>query len=223
MINEARYDRQKDVVPKDVLDSTIVTIIGCGAIGRQVALQCTAIGCPRIKLIDFDKVEIENLAPQGFMECDLSRLKIDAVADLCLKINSEISISTFEDKFSPDMFAVGVIFCCVDSIRTRREIFESVGHKATLFLDGRMSSEYMRVLSCFDENSRKYYVEQSLFPESEAFRGSCTAKSTIFCASIAAGLMISNFAKWLREIEIEKDLRLNLLSNELIIGGIDNA
>ena len=38
------------------------TVIGVGAIGRQVAIQLTAIGVPHLQLIDFDHVEIGNLA-----------------------------------------------------------------------------------------------------------------------------------------------------------------
>lgn len=215
---ENRYSRQEDLVPRDELDTQLVTIIGCGAIGRQVAIQCAAIGVPRIKLIDFDTVEPENLAPQGFMEEDLNRSKVDAVAEMCKKINSEINITTINEAFDEQMFSLGVVFCCVDKIKIREQIFNAIGNKCDLFIDGRMSSEYMRVLSCFDDNSKQYYSEKAIFPEQEAFTGSCTAKTTIYCSNIVAGFMVANFAKWLRDVEIEKDIKLNLLVNELLLG-----
>ena len=43
MSNE-RYSRQQDIVPRNRILETKATIIGVGAIGRQVAIQLTAIG-----------------------------------------------------------------------------------------------------------------------------------------------------------------------------------
>jgi sulfur carrier protein ThiS adenylyltransferase len=41
-----RYSRQKDIVPADRIANCKATVIGVGAIGRQVASQLTAIGIP---------------------------------------------------------------------------------------------------------------------------------------------------------------------------------
>ncbi len=65
-----------------------------------------------------------------------------------------------------------------------------------------------------DAASRQHYPT-TLFGAEEAYAGSCTAKSTIFCANIAAGLMVAQFAKFLRRFPVEPDLHLNLLSAEL--------
>ena len=61
MSNE-RYSRQADIVPRDRILDCKATVIGVGAIGRQVAIQLTAIGLPVLQLIDFDTVEISYLA-----------------------------------------------------------------------------------------------------------------------------------------------------------------
>ena len=47
------------------------------------------------------------------------------------------------------------------------------------------------------------------------FAGSCTARSTVYTASIAAGLMLGQFTKWLRGLPLERDLSLNLLAAEM--------
>ncbi len=83
-----------------------------------------------------------------------------------------------------------------------------------LFTDGRMSAEVFRILTVDNVLSKAYYPT-TLFTEAEAFGGSCTAKSTIYCASIAAGQMISNFTKWLREFPCEKDILYNILTCEV--------
>jgi tRNA A37 threonylcarbamoyladenosine dehydratase len=57
----SRFSRQADLVPHDRLASVVATVIGVGAVGRQVALQLAAIGTPRIQLIDFDVVDATNI------------------------------------------------------------------------------------------------------------------------------------------------------------------
>jgi sulfur carrier protein ThiS adenylyltransferase len=93
-------------------------------------------------------------------------------------------------------------------------IWESLRHRATFFADGRMSAEVIRVLAVDGPRSAEHYA-RSLFQPDEAHVGPCTARSTIYSASIAAGLMIGQFTKWLREIPTDPDLLLNLLSQEL--------
>jgi sulfur carrier protein ThiS adenylyltransferase len=47
--------------------------------------------------------------------------------------------------------------------------------------------------------------------------GRCTARSTIYSASIAAGLMTHQFTRWLRGIPVDCDVSLNLLAGELAV------
>ena len=56
------------------------------------------------------------------------------------------------------------------------------------------------------------------FVGSDAQRGSCTARSTIDAASIAAGLMVHQFTRWLRELPVDQDMSVNLLAGELVVG-----
>ena len=213
-----RYVRQQDIVPRDKIEASNITIIGVGAVGRQVALQLSAIGIKKMTLIDFDTVAEENLAPQGFLESDIGLPKVIAVSSLCRQINGDAIISTRNDKFKgSDFEPCSVVFCCVDSIDTRKIIFNNIKNKCTLFIDSRMSAESFKIFSVFDNKSREFYPS-TIFPEVEAFRGSCTAKSTIYTASILAGMMISNFTKWLRNIPIEQSISLNMLTNEMWCG-----
>jgi len=206
--------RQRELVPAEKLKELNVTVVGVGAIGRQVAIQLASIGVQKLRLIDFDTVAVENLAAQGFMEQDLGKQKVDAVGELCRSINSQIVIETKDMKFNNAMFQGGAVFVCVDSIDTRKSIFEGICNKADFFCDGRMSAEFMRIFTVTDLVSKEYYQTQ-LFPSSEAFVGSCTAKTVIYCASGAACLMVSQFVKWLREAEIDKEVCMNLLTNEM--------
>jgi sulfur carrier protein ThiS adenylyltransferase len=109
------------------------------------------------------------------------------------------------------------MFCCVDHIDVRRLIWQSAGCAAPFFTDGRMSAEVLRVLTACDSQSRSHYPT-TLFRTEEAFVGPCTAKTTIYCANIAAGLMVAQFAKYLRQLPTEADIQLNLLASELSVG-----
>ena len=216
-VNE-RFSRQRDIVPADRIASCKATVIGVGAIGRQVALQLSAMGIPWLQLIDFDRVEWSNLASQGYLESDMEKLKVNATLELCLKINTTTQIQAVPERFRRSMAIGNVVFCAVDKIVVRRLIWESVKDKVSFFVDGRMSAEALRVLTACDVKSRQHYPT-TLFNADEAFIGPCTAKTTIYCANIAAGLMLAQFTKYLRQLPIDPDIQLNLLASELSVGG----
>lgn len=220
-----RDRRQRDIVPPDRLASCHALVIGVGAIGRQVALQLAAIGVPRLTLIDHDDVRVENLAPQGYLVEDLQAWKVEATAALCRRINPETQVTALAERFkrssARDLFFDHrpIVFACVDLIGTRRLIWEAVHPRAALFLDGRMSGETIRVLAVESPATDRHYP-QTLFAAEEAYAGSCTARSTIYTASIAAGLMIGQMTRWLRQLPVDSDLVLNLLATELTVGAV---
>jgi sulfur carrier protein ThiS adenylyltransferase len=63
----------------------------------------------------------------------------------------------------------------------------------------------------------------TLFAGSEAQAGRCTARSTIYAASIGAGLMVHQFVRWLRGQPTDQDLSLNLLASELMVAADLNS
>jgi len=215
--NEERYSRQRDIVPPERIAECKATVVGVGAIGRQVALQLTAMGIPWLQLIDYDVVEKSNLASQGYLEEDLDKLKVNTTVQLCQRINSSLEIHVVPERFRRSMETGDIIFCCVDSIDVRRIVWDSVKDKARYFADGRMSAEVLRVLTACDFESRKHYPS-TLFRTEEAFVGPCTAKTTIYCANIAAGLMVAQFTKYLRQLPIDADIQFNLLASEMSVG-----
>jgi len=218
MNNNERYSRQRDIIPPERLALCKATVIGVGAIGRQVALQLAAIGIPWLELIDFDLVEESNLASQGYLEDDLQRYKVDATADLCQQINHRLEVHVVSDRFRRSMDVGDGVFCAVDRIDTRRLIWQSVKDRTSFFSDGRMSAEVLRVLTVSCAQSREHYPT-TLFDAGDAYQGACTAKTTIYCANIAAGLMLAQFTKHLRRLPIDPDIQFNLLSSELTVTG----
>ena len=79
-----------------------------------------------------------------------------------------------------------------------------------------MLGEIIRVLTAADSDSRRHYPT-TLFRQSQAQTGRCTAHGAIYTANIAAGLMTHQFTRWLREIPIDSDLTLNLPASEFVV------
>jgi sulfur carrier protein ThiS adenylyltransferase len=223
--------RQREIVPPKELAACHCLVIGVGAIGRQVALQLAAVGATAVDLMDDDTVAEENLAPQGYWPRDLGRPKVDATADACRLVYPEGDVAACWQRFrrssvrevgcfkrDPGAEQVRVaVFCCVDSIATRAMVWDAVRGRSAFFADGRMSAEVVRVLASGRPPSDRYYAT-TLFSPERAYAGSCTARSTVYAASIAAGLMLAQFTRWLRGLPVDRDLTLNLLSAELACG-----
>ena len=211
-----RYSRQQDIVPPERLATCKATVVGVGAIGRQVALQLAAMGIPWLQLIDFDKIEPSNLASQGYLQDDLNRPKVQATGDMCHQINHGLEVYEVNERFKRSMEIGNVLFSAVDSIEIRRQIWNVVKDKIKFFADGRMSAEVLRILVACDMDSFDYYPI-TLFSPEEAYVGRCTAKTTIYCANIAAGLMVAQFTKYLRHLPADYDIQFNLLSMEISV------
>jgi hypothetical protein len=216
--------RQREIVPPQKLAAAHALVIGVGAIGRQVAIQLAAVGITRMDLIDPDTVEVQNLAPQAYFQQDVGEAKVEATAQACRLLNPLMGLSLYPQRFrrsslrelkafaDPDL--PPAIFCCVDAIATRKLVWETVQNRAGFFADGRMSAEVVRVLAS-DAPSNDQSYPQTLFAPQQAYAGACTAKSTVYTASIAAGLMLAQFTRWLRGLPIDRDVCLNLLACEL--------
>ncbi len=211
--DQDRFQRQQDLVPRQVLTEIQATVIGIGAVGRQVALQLAAIGVPRLQLIDFDAVDLTNLTTQGYLAADVGQPKVSATADAIARLDPAIVVETIQDRYSSRVAVGQAVFCCVDSITARTAIWRSAGPRCRFWSDGRMLGEVLRVLTVAEAVGREHYPT-TLFAQSEAQPGRCTARSTIYAASIAAGLMIHQFTRWLRGIPVDRELSLNLLAGE---------
>ena len=209
-----RYTRQADIVPAGRMANLTVSVVGVGAIGRQVALQLAAMGVSKLQLIDFDRVEIENLCCQGYLEHDLEMLKVDATSRMCRLINSQVTIEQVGERFQRSAPVGDIVFCCVDSIETRKFIWQAAKDRVSVFVDTRMSASVARVIAVVDSAGREHYPS-TLFSAGAAYQGACTAKSTIYTANIAAGLAIAQFTKWLCGLMVDPDICLNILASEM--------
>jgi hypothetical protein len=229
---DARDTRQKELIPPEELANSSAYVFGCGAIGRQVVYMLSAMGVPRIAVWDNDMIEVVNLGPQAWTKEQIGQNKAVATATFVKSfVNSDTDVLTLTSEFtsttriediqsSSSYGFVGTqpaYFCCVDSIETRKDIYKNpnVCHEPQSFwTDGRMAGEVIRIVSAVSLEDKMSYLN-TLFSANEAFEGACTTQSTVYSASLAAGLMVSQFAKWLRDAPFDKDLTFSIGSNEL--------
>jgi len=106
-------------------DTSRIHIIGCGSVGSTVAENLARCGVTRMTLWDFDKVEPHNIANQMFRQEDIGKLKVEALRDILMEINPEISDHI---ELQPEGWQGktlnGYIFLAVDNIELRRKIVE---------------------------------------------------------------------------------------------------
>ena len=95
--------RQKELIPPDKLKEIEAHVIGCGAIGRQVACMLSAMGVPTINLIDHDSIEVVNLGPQAWSTEYLGQHKVLAVAENLQMINSDTDVKTYMSRWRTSM------------------------------------------------------------------------------------------------------------------------
>lgn len=95
---EDRYERQIALpeigaAGQARLRESRVLIVGCGAIGSNVAEPLARAGIGEIILVDYDILELSNLQRQGLVtEGDVDRLKAEVLAERLAVVNSEVKV-----------------------------------------------------------------------------------------------------------------------------------
>lgn len=212
------WARQSTILPRELITQYPVTIVGVGAGGYSAARTLAIMGVDRLKLIDPDIVEPANVGAQGWYPGNMGENKVDAAIDeLAFLMPSTGSVLTGENrKFDPTQDALAhVVFCCVDSMAARREIWEACAPFCKFFVDGRMSGEVLRMFTVTEENGGRDRYADTLFSDAEAHQTRCTAQTIYYCAGLAASIMCSRYSKWLRGLDVPFEINVDLLSDEL--------
>ncbi len=178
-----------------------VTLIGCGGIGSPTALMLAKIGCQQLTLIDPDIVEDHNLPNQLFPLSDVDNTKVDACKKMVNQF-SECSVSVVPEKFNGNCELSGIVISGVDTMKARAEIWEKVKFnlEVPLYIDGRIGAEIIQVYTIQPSQIEDIELyEKSLFPDEEALGLPCTARAIIYTGFTVAGLIGSQFKKWIRK------------------------
>jgi molybdopterin-synthase adenylyltransferase len=81
-----------------------VVLLGAGGLGSTLLLNLAGMGVGRVTVVDFDRVELKNLARQFlYRERDVGRAKTERAIEVARALNSEIEISAVETRIDhPD-------------------------------------------------------------------------------------------------------------------------
>jgi molybdopterin-synthase adenylyltransferase len=84
---------QSPGVYQERLRNATVTVLGMGAFGSSILVNLAGLGVGKIRIADFDTVELSNLNRQIlFNENDLDRFKIDVAEEFIKRFNSEVQV-----------------------------------------------------------------------------------------------------------------------------------
>jgi molybdopterin/thiamine biosynthesis adenylyltransferase len=135
--------RSDEILNIEKIMNKNIHIIGCGATGSHLAIQLVKLGANKLYLWDFDTVEAHNLTNQIWEHEDIGKTKIDTLVEKILKINPFIPERNLIKRGKWEgQFLEGIIFCCVDSMELRKEIYETNQYNSNIqiMFDPRLGS-----------------------------------------------------------------------------------
>lgn len=210
--------RQMGIIPTDLLNKR-VRIIGAGAIGSWVTLSLAKMGVKSLKVIDFDKVEKENLNSQFYRGHDVGEYKVDALRSLVYGF-TEVYITVCRDKFSDSVQGdPEIVISAVDSMSARRDILNAHkkrGSSARFLIDARMGAEIalLYVVNLKDKKEVESY-EKSLYSDEEAVQERCTEKAIIYTANMLSGLVCKAFKDILTRKDYVRRVRWSIKEDQI--------
>lgn len=212
-----RGDRYKEVLPLEKLALARVFIAGAGAVGRSLAVQLATMGVGKITVCDKDDVEEANLGPQGWHEDQIGKPKVAALAEVLKLINPKLELVTLQDWFDKNQLGDSQFaFSCVDNMEARKDILLAHYERTLnfrLYAEARMGAESCQSSFVWNEASRDIWLK-AWFPQTDVILEGCTAKSTHYCAAIAASMLVAGFTKRLRDMELRPSVYYNILADE---------
>lgn len=203
----------------EMLGTSRVHIIGCGAVGSTIAENLCRFGVTQMTLWDFDTVEAHNVANQMFRGVDIGKLKVDALAEMLTEINPDIKRDL---KLMPEGWhgqrLSGYVFLAVDSIDLRREIAEKFKgspyikamfdfrmalvdgqHYAADWQDSKMVEAFLATMDFTHEEAQAQ----------ETMSACNVAMSVATTVRIIVSLGVSNFVNYAKGLPLKKMILAN--------------
>lgn len=214
---DERFSRYSGILAQELLVKQRVQIIGCGAIGSQIARQLATMGIGWIDLWDDDRITPTNLGTQGWSADSLDEYKTFELSRILRNLNPQCRVTTHETRWAArdwDNANPFSVFVALDNLEGRHEVAKAYAASAVspIVVDSRMGALSMRIIC---PESAKHYAA-TIPTAKQVHEGPCTERATFFCASIAAGLAVATYAQCLRSgAPIERDFMVNLSSMEM--------
>lgn len=138
------YSRSKGLLELDILENKKVLIIGLGSFGSVIAVELAKAGIGSFTLVDFDKVELSNVARHICGVNELGRYKTYAVRDAILVKNPYAKVQTINININENreileklILETDIVICATDNNRSRFNINEMAYQNNKTVLYGR--------------------------------------------------------------------------------------
>lgn len=200
-MNEMHLTRQLDLLPMGKLNVPI-TVIGAGAIGSFTVLALAKMGFFNITVYDFDSVSEENMNCQWYRLTDIGRPKVEALKEI-IKDFTGTEINAINNRFDKQPVD-GIVISAVDSMAVRKHIWHEVKDNLDVLwlIDPRMAAEYaLTYVVSPNETSDIETYEKTLYSDANSVQEPCTAKSTMYTATMIAG----HVAKQVKDVVTNSD------------------
>jgi molybdopterin/thiamine biosynthesis adenylyltransferase len=114
-VSENRFNYQRK------LNQSTILLLGLGGGGSNILTLLAGLGVKKIKIVDYDRVEVSNLGRQFiYKESDVNRLKNEVAKESILAMNPNIQVESYNKKivtvedvlsFTED---VDLVICAID-------------------------------------------------------------------------------------------------------------
>ena len=216
--------RFNGILDRDMMEQQRVVIIGIGAVGKNLANIIAGMKPGHLTLIDPDRVDEENVGPQGFEVGDIDEYKVDvAQRRNSSRMGGEdnIHVEPYKapgcDNAKPYLDQATCIFMCVDSMEARGEIMDYLtrgsadSHWPQEVIDTRMGAETYQI---WDATTQAW--TDNWFSDSESLPEACNARSTPWCATMCASHAAFYWSQILRGEEMPIHIIHDLRTNEVV-------
>ena len=122
------YSRSKGILESGILEKRKVAIVGLGSGGSFIAVELAKAGVGHFVLVDFDRIELNNIARHVCGLNDLGRLKTNVLRDMLLNKNPFITVETHCSDINKVQEARKILKGCdliiaaTDNVRSRLNI-----------------------------------------------------------------------------------------------------
>jgi molybdopterin-synthase adenylyltransferase len=153
-----RYQRQTSLpelgeAGQVKLKNARVLICGAGGLGSPAAIYLAAAGIGSLRIVDNDRVSLDNLNRQILHgHDDVDRLKVDSAKQTLQSLNPEIAVEALEEKITTHncqqlVSSAHVIIDALDNLETRYIINEAAVHLRIPLVHGAINGFEGRALT----------------------------------------------------------------------------
>jgi len=163
-------------------------------------LNCVKTGFKKFRLYDFDKVVLHNVSNQLHGLKNVGMKKTSSLAELMRSQSPYEKIAIFEgaDGTAFSFEGGAIVFCCVDNMKARREIFQTVRELAPeYYIDIRVGA-FDWAVYCPKEHHNEYITTMT----GKGSPLSCHARSYMISSMIASSFACQVMFDWVRGHQI---------------------